>query len=302
MKKDTGLNAGLKESGLSEAGLSRRGFLGALGAGLGVTTMAFAERAFAAGEAEAGKFAFASRPGAKAILFDASKCVGCHYCEGNCRNTNELPAEVTFNIKALPETVLPRLMIPPEMRDALAAVQPITEDDRTAERYLRVVQKTLGSPDGEEARSVNARKACTHCGICAQVCPAKALLSRDDGIVAVNADKCIGCFYCQMACPFDIPRYRTEGEDKAVQKCIGCGGLVDEEQSPACVAGCPVDALSFGAYDDMVTAGQKAVSELLAKGYPDANLYGARELGGMGVVNILAYKPRAYGLPELPAR
>lgn len=289
---------------MPEADLSRRNFLKGLGIGLGAASVvplagAIPVAALAADEsatdgAGTGTPATVAPTGTKAILYDTSKCVGCRYCEGGCKNANGLPCEVDFDINALPESVLPKLMIPVEMLPLLNAVQPVTTDDRDANRWLRVVRKSVDV--GGETTDVFVRNSCTHCGLCAQVCPAKALVQRSDGIVEVNPDRCIGCLYCYQACPFDIPRYRDEGEDKAVSKCALCTARVDAGGTPACVQECPTGALSYGDWAEMAGAGQAAVTALGNEAY----LYGEQELGGIGVMSVLVYPPATYGLPKLP--
>jgi formate dehydrogenase iron-sulfur subunit len=290
----------MKASKQQESGLSRRAFLGALGVGIGVSSLSAAAAAVAPLEAAAATSSGTSiKPGRVGILYDAAKCVGCHYCEGGCKKANNLTGEVTFNINALPESVLPRLMIPVEMKKELDAIFPIVEDDHDAQRWLRVTQKTIESNNGE-TRDIYTRHSCTHCGLCAQVCPSKALVQREDGIVTMDTSRCIGCFYCYQACPFDIPRYRVEGEDRAMQKCTMCFGRVDLGKEPICVRECPTGALSFGPLEDMALAGQTEAAGLVAAGYQDASLYGEQELGGIGVLSVLVAAPGDYGLPKLP--
>jgi formate dehydrogenase iron-sulfur subunit len=141
------------------------------------------------------------------------------------------------------------------------------------------------------------RNACMHCGSCARVCPAKALVQREDGIVTMDPEKCIGCHYCHAACPFDIPRY---GEDGAMRKCIMCYERVDEGKEPACVEVCPTDALTFGYRDELVEDGRERILELEEGGYSATYLYGEDELGGMPLIYALPYSYDNYGLPELP--
>lgn len=94
--------------------------------------------------------------------------------------------------------------------------------------------------------------SCMHCEnpACVETCPVGALSKREeDGLVAGDASRCIGCRSCALACPFDVPRYR---DDKTMDKCDGClslGRATDEE--PRCVASCPTRALHFGPLSEM---------------------------------------------------
>jgi Fe-S-cluster-containing dehydrogenase component len=122
-------------------------------------------------------------------------------------------------------------------------------------------------------------RPCQHCqeAPCTHVCPVGATWAREDGIVVMDYDRCIGCRYCQVACPYDVRRFnwRTSTEPNpytpewgspeverrprgVVEKCTFCvqridrglaQGLtpgVDEAATPACVGVCPVNARIFG--------------------------------------------------------
>ncbi|MCD6200734.1 MAG: dimethyl sulfoxide reductase anchor subunit [Bacteroidales bacterium] len=106
--------------------------------------------------------------------------------------------------------------------------------------------------------------ACNHCqeAPCIPACPARAY-SRDPvtGAVILNRDACIGCRYCTWACPYDAPQFNeTAG---TMEKCTFCTERLQRGEEPACVAGCPVDALSFIAFEP-----ETAVQ---AAGFPEKN-------------------------------
>ena len=92
--------------------------------------------------------------------------------------------------------------------------------------------------------------SCMHCAepACAAVCPAGAITKREDGIMVVDKEKCIGCRYCFFACPFGVPQYNDQGMDKC-DCCIGNG--VTPGDTPHCVATCPTKALHFGTLEEM---------------------------------------------------
>jgi len=146
-------------------------------------------------------------------------CTGCKACQVACKDKNNLPADV---------------------------------------RWRRVFQYEGGQwveQDGEMIPSnvfaYTVSAACMHCSnpLCVQVCPAAAITKRDDGIVLIDQDKCIGCRYCSWACPYGAPQFNVEAG--VMSKCTFCVDLVDKGQNPACVDACPYRALEFGPLDEL---------------------------------------------------
>lgn len=93
--------------------------------------------------------------------------------------------------------------------------------------------------------------ACMHCAnpICMEVCPAGAISKRDDGVVLINTDKCIGCRYCSWACPYGAPQFNEEAQH--MTKCTFCEDLQAVGENPACVDACPYRALEFGDIEEL---------------------------------------------------
>ncbi|HOI29325.1 MAG TPA: dimethylsulfoxide reductase subunit B [Melioribacteraceae bacterium] len=97
----------------------------------------------------------------------------------------------------------------------------------------------------------NISMACNHCEdpVCAKVCPAKAIFKRKDGIVLIDEKKCIGCRYCEWACPYGSPQY---DHDKGVMsKCTLCYDYIGDGRNPSCVDACPMRVLEFGEMNDL---------------------------------------------------
>jgi len=124
---------------------------------------------------------------------------------------------------------------------------------------------------------------CNHCEdpSCAKVCPVKATKMDANGMVTIDAKKCIGCRYCMTACPYNVRAYvrsndkgyfdegLTEyekavyGEHKVgtVEKCTFCAQRVEEGKNPACVQTCPAKALFFGDLDDPASQVAKLLTD-----------------------------------------
>ncbi|MFX1511556.1 MAG: 4Fe-4S dicluster domain-containing protein [Promethearchaeota archaeon] len=88
---------------------------------------------------------------------------------------------------------------------------------------------------------------CAHCDdpACLKSCPVEgAITKREDGVVLINQEKCIGCRNCEFACPFGIPQYIEPL--RKVFKCDMCIHRIDEGNLPACVENCPTQTLLLG--------------------------------------------------------
>ena len=283
----------------SQSGVSRRGFLEAfaatsVGAAVGGAAIVKTAAAAAATRPIEGK-----RMGKKGILYESTVCVGCRYCEMVCKNNHSLSCDVELDLQALPQSVIPESLRPKKLFNGKRP-DTVTVDDRTADRWLRVTSKDVVA--GGVETTLWMRHACTHCGLCAEVCPSGAIRMTEDGAVDVDPERCIGCKYCYQACPFDIPRYRDRKVygDAGMQKCTMCADRLKGWEVPACAGSCPVHALTFGIYEDLVEKGRARVAQLKAQGFEKAVLYGERELGGLGVMYVLPYARKNYGLPYLP--
>ncbi len=93
--------------------------------------------------------------------------------------------------------------------------------------------------------------ACHHCSNppCLPVCPTAAIEKDENGIVKINVDQCIGCHYCEWACPWGAPQFYEELQ--TVNKCDFCKDLVDAGGDPACVEACPMRAMDWGDIEEL---------------------------------------------------
>lgn len=142
------------------------------------------------------------------FFVDTTRCVKCYSCEIACQQWHEFKAN----------TLLRRMV------------------HERCEGVFPSVRRTFTS------------LSCMHCKdpACVSVCPVQAIEKREsDGIVLGDAEKCIGCRSCSLACPFDVPRYSEP--TKTMDKCDACNSLGRaEDEDPHCVVSCPTKALQFG--------------------------------------------------------
>jgi len=166
------------------------------------------------------------------MVIDLERCVGCNACTLACKIENGTPADVY---------------------------------------YTRVYTEETGEYPDVKTTFVPA--LCNHCedAPCVTVCPTGASYRREDGVVLIDQDMCIGCRFCMMACPYNERFYLRKGtleggyygertdfeeakwslfQEGTVHKCTFCVHRVDQGLEPACVVTCPTDARVFGDLED----------------------------------------------------
>jgi len=205
------------------------------------------------------------------VLVDTTRCVGCRACEAACAETNELPP-------------------PPE------GEQVFKEMRDTSTTSFTVVNKA----NGERF----AKKQCLHClaPACASACPVTALRKLPTGPVTYDASKCMGCRYCMVACPFNVPKYEYEKLAPRVRKCTFCAPRQAQGLAPACTDVCPSGALTFGRRHELMEEAKRRIYGTTGK-YVN-RVYGEREAGGTSWLYISDVPMETLGLqggvPEKP--
>lgn len=160
--------------------------------------------------------------------------------------------------------------------------------------YVEINDRVSGTfPDLEGGFD---NKRCLHCAdaACVAVCPTGALY-KEDGFTRLNRDACSGCEYCVASCPYDVPNI-FEGRSS---KCDGCAETTKAGGLPWCVATCPSRALEFGEREEILRLARSR-AELLRAHYPNAQVYGETQAGGLGVILVLPDDPEGMGLPRDP--
>ncbi|MCL3860737.1 DMSO/selenate family reductase complex B subunit [Actinotalea sp. K2] len=152
------------------------------------------------------------------FYLDQNYCNGCKACQTACKDKNDLPLGVTWR---------------------------------------RVVEYSGGTwANADETLAPNVftyytSVSCNHCEdpICVTVCPTGAMSKGEDGIVTVDPAKCVGCRYCEWACPYSAPQF--DASAGVMSKCDLCADYLAEGKEPACVAACPSRVLKFGEIDEL---------------------------------------------------
>jgi len=157
------------------------------------------------------------------MLIDLTRCVGCGSCALACKARNNLPTN-----------------------------SPPTE--LNSDTFTFVDQRQATTSTGESVTRY-VKRQCMHCldASCVSACPAGAMHKSAEGPVVYNASRCLGCRYCQMACPFDVPAFAWDnGLTPTISKCWLCYEAVSEGGRPACASACPTGALRFGNRSDLL--------------------------------------------------
>lgn len=181
------------------------------------------------------------------MAVDLQACIGCHTCSVACKNANNLPKEMWW---------LQILTVGGESMDTSEGTYP-----NTSLSYVPM--------------------NCMHCDnpACVAACPNGAAYKREDGIVAIDTDKCVGCRTCITACPYtDVRQYNAKEPEyyvdfamgaadapvhkyNTVEKCTFCAGRAEKGEVPYCVEACPARARIFGDLEDPNSEVSKVIAE-----------------------------------------
>jgi formate dehydrogenase iron-sulfur subunit len=131
---------------------------------------------------------------------------------------------------------------------------------------------------------------------CVSACLVGGLTLTEEGAVIYDPNKCIGCRYCMLACPFHIPRYEWSETVPFVKKCTLCFTRLKEGEIPACVEACPNQALQFGKREELLELAHNRTESEPSKYLP--HIWGEHEFGGTSVLYLSDVDLDALGWPR----
>ena len=210
-----------------------------------------------------------------AVLVDLNRCMGCRACQVACKAWNDNPGEVTLCLGCYDN--------PPYLSGDTWSLIRFSEVEDASERLHWVF----------------AKWQCMHCEhpACVSACPVSALEKLEDGPVVYHANKCIGCRYCMMACPFQVPKVTWEDRLPLIRKCTFCADRQSEDMEPACVKACPTDALMFGERDALIAEARARIAAGPER-YVD-HIYGEAEAGGTSWLYLSPVPFEQLGFPAV---
>ena len=241
-------------------------------------------------------------PEAMGILYDATVCIGCKACMSACKEYNNLPPD-----RSTPDSIWDNPL------------------DLSAKTF-NIVKLYKNGTGQVKDREINGysfiRRFCLHCvdPACTSACPVSALTKDPHtGAIRYNKDACIGCRYCQVACPYNVPKFQWDLAFPQIKKCELCSHRMAQGSYPACCEFCPNGASIFGNVRDLRKEAKRRLALEPGKTatYPlhrvDANetrdllvtpyqnhVYGEKEGGGNQVLILAGVPYDKLGLPTLP--
>lgn len=228
--------------------MNRRDFLKTAAAGSGLLLASKVNPALASMPTEL-------PPQAVGILYDATLCIGCKSCMVNCKIYNSVPGGALYQKG---RTISYEVKPGEPYWDAAENLSSKTVN------VIKINKSGTGvNKDSVENGFSFIKQHCLHCisPACVSVCPVGAIKKDPvNGVVSYDRDRCFGCRYCMIACPFNIPRYEFESANPRIRKCQLCYHRYAEGKYSACCEFCPTGASIFGKVVDLRKEAQKRLT------------------------------------------
>jgi Fe-S-cluster-containing dehydrogenase component len=204
------------------------------------------------------------------LLYDTTRCIGCKACVVACADANGRIRDTAWTG---------------------GLWQAPLDLNGNTKNIIKLYQ------DGAERSFV--KQQCMHCldPACANACMLGALKKREMGIVTYDPTLCVGCRYCQMACPFNIPKFEwADAYTPQIVKCELCHHRLAKGQEPACTEVCPREAVIFGKRTDLLAEAHRRLAAHPTRYVP--RVYGETEAGGTQVLYLSHVPFEKIGLPD----
>ena len=212
-------------------------------------------------------------PDARGMLYDATKCIGCKTCVVACKQANNMPIDDR------------------EMGDGLYDAP--TDLNARTKNIIKLYR------EGERISYMKAQ--CMHCvdPSCINACMMGSLKKREYGVVTWHGERCTGCRYCGIACPYGVPKYEYEKAWPKVVKCELCAEREGKPFQPACCEVCPREAVIAGNYTDLLAEAKRRLAANPDRYEP--KVFGETDGGGTQVLYLSAAGVPfdKLGLPDL---
>ncbi len=211
------------------------------------------------------------------VLVDTTLCIGCRKCEYVCKMAHNIETSG-------PETY--------DDRDVFQSMR------RPDDQNLTVVNAYENADD--PGKPVTVKVQCMHCDepACLSACIVGAFSKDESGIVSWDESKCIGCRYCIIACPFQIPAYEySKALEPKVMKCDWCVDRQEKGELPACVDICPVEALLFGKRSSLIQVAKERIRKNPERYFN--HIYGETEVGGTSWLYLAGQDFQNLDFPKL---
>lgn len=208
------------------------------------------------------------------VLVDTTVCIGCRRCEWACKTAHDMETP------------------PLESYDSKEVFEKSRRPDHTA---LTVVNRY-----NENKNQINVKVQCMHCDepACVSACIVGAFSKKENGSVVWDESKCIGCRYCMVACPFQVPAFEFEKAiEPKIMKCDFCAPRTAEGKLPACVEICPMEALVYGKRSHLIEVARERI-RLYPGGYVN-HIFGENEVGGTSWMYLSSVSFQKLDFPKL---